>query len=489
MKPRFLLAVTAALALVATQAATFTVTTSDDSGPGSLRQAILDANASPGDDAIVFTTNGTIVLSSPLPLITGNTVVAGPGTNQLTISGNNAVQVFSFNAGTTNTISGLTIANGMATNYASGAGISNAGSLTIMNCTFINNQTFGGWGGAVFNSGGLAISNSMFSGNQVTGDNGSPAYGGGGGAAGMGGALFSISGTANISGCSFIANEALGGNGSDAHINNSYGGRGGGVNGGSGGTSPGTPGQPGGFGGGGGCGARGAGTSGYPGQGGQGGFGGGGGGGGAPASASGNGNIGGQGGFGGGVGGQGGIAFGSNVESGGGGGGAGLGGAIFAVSGTVTILDCWFTGNPTTGGGAGGGANAATTGSGVVGSVFTSAATVVLQNSVVNVVSPTTPYETWTYGGVQRLAPIGTPAVFADGQFLSGNVTKEGSVQMSFETSFAGGTIFYSLDGSDPAQTPQFTRGHSRWGNQPIYVLSPTTRASRLLLKWTRCKL
>ena len=39
-------------------AATFTVTTTADSGPGSLRQAILDANASPGADTIVFNIAG-----------------------------------------------------------------------------------------------------------------------------------------------------------------------------------------------------------------------------------------------------------------------------------------------------------------------------------------------------------------------------------------------------------------------------------------------
>jgi len=35
-------------------AATFTVTTEGDDGPGSFRQAILDANANPGLDTIVF---------------------------------------------------------------------------------------------------------------------------------------------------------------------------------------------------------------------------------------------------------------------------------------------------------------------------------------------------------------------------------------------------------------------------------------------------
>src|SRR2546425_10885604 len=52
--------------------AIFTVTTTTDSGPGSLRQAILDANAAPGLDTIAFSIAGaaphTIALLSPLEI-------------------------------------------------------------------------------------------------------------------------------------------------------------------------------------------------------------------------------------------------------------------------------------------------------------------------------------------------------------------------------------------------------------------------------------
>ncbi len=40
------------------RAASFTVTNTDDSGPGSLRQAILDANAAAGADTITFGVSG-----------------------------------------------------------------------------------------------------------------------------------------------------------------------------------------------------------------------------------------------------------------------------------------------------------------------------------------------------------------------------------------------------------------------------------------------
>ncbi len=41
------------------RAATFTVLNTNDSGPGSLRQAILDANATPGADTIAFNIPGS----------------------------------------------------------------------------------------------------------------------------------------------------------------------------------------------------------------------------------------------------------------------------------------------------------------------------------------------------------------------------------------------------------------------------------------------
>lgn len=50
-------------------AATFTVSSSADSGPGTLRQAILDANATPGRDQIVFTVT-SVTATTLLPAIT-----------------------------------------------------------------------------------------------------------------------------------------------------------------------------------------------------------------------------------------------------------------------------------------------------------------------------------------------------------------------------------------------------------------------------------
>ena len=62
-------------------AATFTVTNTNDSGAGSLRQAILDANATPGGDSIEFDIPGsgvhTITPMSALPPITDTVTIDG----------------------------------------------------------------------------------------------------------------------------------------------------------------------------------------------------------------------------------------------------------------------------------------------------------------------------------------------------------------------------------------------------------------------------
>ncbi len=63
-------------------ASVFTVTNTNDSGPGSLRQAIIDANNSPGMDAVDFdfpgpSTTQTITLLSALPSITEAAIIDG----------------------------------------------------------------------------------------------------------------------------------------------------------------------------------------------------------------------------------------------------------------------------------------------------------------------------------------------------------------------------------------------------------------------------
>lgn len=58
------------------RAATFSVSNLNDSGPGSLRQAVVDANSATGDDVITFApaVRGTIALSSGELVIASNII-------------------------------------------------------------------------------------------------------------------------------------------------------------------------------------------------------------------------------------------------------------------------------------------------------------------------------------------------------------------------------------------------------------------------------
>jgi hypothetical protein len=78
---RWFAALLTLFAAASLSAATFTVTTTADSGVGSLRQAILDANAAAGADTIAFNIVGggvhTIALATELPDITDPVMVDG----------------------------------------------------------------------------------------------------------------------------------------------------------------------------------------------------------------------------------------------------------------------------------------------------------------------------------------------------------------------------------------------------------------------------
>jgi len=140
-----------------------------DSGGGSLRSALNQANQY-GGSIIAFTTSGVIDLASPLPAISRDVQILGPGANNLTVSGDFANQVFDVNGGVTATIAGLTIADGVA---AAGGGISNYGTLTVADTILSGNSTgFGTGGGGIYNAGTLTVTNSTLSDNSAELDGG-----------------------------------------------------------------------------------------------------------------------------------------------------------------------------------------------------------------------------------------------------------------------------------------------------------------------------
>ena len=161
------------------RAATITVTSTDDSGPGTLRDAL--ANAANGDTVDATSVTGVITLTSGELYVQTSVTIVGPGPGSLAVNGNGTGRVFHIRRGKTVTISGLTITNGflgdLQVPYVHGGGIWNENAtLTVSNCTISGNSVAGN-GGGIFNDGdncsaSLNIIDSTVSGNQA-------GYGGG----------------------------------------------------------------------------------------------------------------------------------------------------------------------------------------------------------------------------------------------------------------------------------------------------------------------
>ncbi len=152
-------------------AADFPVTTTADSGPGSLRQAIEDANAAAGADTISFAPGlGTITLTSEIA-ITDPLVINGPAT----VTGGGATRIFYIDAAESVTISGLTLTDGSADE--GGAIESDGTQLTLDGTTISGSEATDGNGGGLHVNGTdlIQIIDSTISGNTAT-ENGGGAY-------------------------------------------------------------------------------------------------------------------------------------------------------------------------------------------------------------------------------------------------------------------------------------------------------------------------
>jgi CSLREA domain-containing protein len=159
------------------QVTTFTVTKTADTNDGicdadcSLREAISAAAVSPGIDVgIVFEPNvfsnpQSIILSgNELNISTPHTlVIAGPGSDLLTISGNNASRVFMISTGSYAAFENLRIANGNGNGSffpGNGGGILNQqATLGLRSVNISNNtvSTVSGAGGGIYNYRGRVL--------------------------------------------------------------------------------------------------------------------------------------------------------------------------------------------------------------------------------------------------------------------------------------------------------------------------------------------
>jgi len=177
----------------------FVVTNTNDAGAGSLRQAILDANANPGPDDISFNIPGagvhTIKPLSPLPVITGTVNVDGytqPGAFANTVSvgvgsSNNAILVVELDGsaagagangleitGNTANVSGLVINRfgGHGILYSGGNEGTVAGCYVGTNAAGMAALANGGHGVAIVNSGSHLVGGPTAADSNVIAGNG-----------------------------------------------------------------------------------------------------------------------------------------------------------------------------------------------------------------------------------------------------------------------------------------------------------------------------
>jgi hypothetical protein len=141
----------ALLCAVATsaRATTITVINTNDSGPGSLRQALADANNGDTIDFDPALKGQTITLTSGELAIDKNITITGPGANLLVVSrvqNASPFRVFHVLPAHTAIIQGLTISNGLA-QPGFGGGILNEGSATVGNCAVSGNSATASGGG------------------------------------------------------------------------------------------------------------------------------------------------------------------------------------------------------------------------------------------------------------------------------------------------------------------------------------------------------
>jgi hypothetical protein len=182
----------------AAQAAGLLVTNTNDSGPGSLRQAILDANNNgPGADDIsfssLFNTAQTIALSQEL-VASSDMTILGPSAALLSLSGNHLVRVLRVDSGVVN-VTGITFTRGNSGALPGGALRINGGEVTLLECQVTDSRASDGAG--ILNDGSLTLERVLFSGNSTTAAN-EPNVGG---AISSGGVLF-------VGNSTFSANSA-----------------------------------------------------------------------------------------------------------------------------------------------------------------------------------------------------------------------------------------------------------------------------------------
>jgi hypothetical protein len=165
---------------------TLTVTNLNDSGVGSLRSELAQAH---DGDTISFdpSLKGTITLTSGELKVGGDVKIEGPGSANLSISGNHASRVFEILSGADAAISGLTVTDGVANAPGSGVNLVGGGGIFVAHdakvtltgsvvrgnignstsATAVAPGLVAGTGGGIFNAGTLTLIDDLISGNTA----------------------------------------------------------------------------------------------------------------------------------------------------------------------------------------------------------------------------------------------------------------------------------------------------------------------------------
>ncbi len=164
-------------------------------GAISLREAIADAVPSGTPEIIRFATElngGIITLKGSELLVDKNVIIDAQALSDgLTLSGNHASRIFNVSEGSVVVLDSLNLTAGVTPAGSDGAGILNAGDLTVRNSSIFGNAS-GRYGGGFENTGTLTLLNTTVAQNTAT-------YGGG---------INNFGGTLNLTHCTIAGNQA-----------------------------------------------------------------------------------------------------------------------------------------------------------------------------------------------------------------------------------------------------------------------------------------
>ncbi len=154
-------------------ATTITVTNGNDSGPGSLRQALADAN---DGDTINFDPSVNIVMLTTAELVITKSITISASPQMVTVAraSQTEFRIFHVMPGHSVEIDGLTISGGHITGDNGGGILNDNSTLTIAHCTVSGNaivsaKYVNNTGGGIYNSGTMTL-------NQVIVNNNNAVY-------------------------------------------------------------------------------------------------------------------------------------------------------------------------------------------------------------------------------------------------------------------------------------------------------------------------